>query len=102
MMRWVSGSMTCGRAEMTAPVSKNAALLGAVAILLGGFALSCSRSGGQRAASADQVEIDPNSIGGVVVNGGNAEAGVWVVAETDSLPTHFTRIVVTDDQGRFV
>ena len=30
------------------------------------------------------------------------EAGVWVIAETTELPTQFRRIVVTDDQGRYL
>ena len=30
------------------------------------------------------------------------EAGVWVIAETTDLPTKFIKIVVTDDQGRYV
>jgi hypothetical protein len=30
------------------------------------------------------------------------EAGVWVIAETKDLPTNFIKIVVTDDQGRFM
>ncbi len=30
------------------------------------------------------------------------EAGVWVIAETDALPTPYRKIVVTDDLGRFV
>ena len=29
------------------------------------------------------------------------EAGVWVIAETNDLPTNLIKIVVTDDQGRF-
>lgn len=33
---------------------------------------------------------------------GNAEAGVWVIAETDSLPTPYRKIVVTNDAGKFV
>tara|TARA_Y100000385_G_scaffold118161_1_gene123007 strand:+ start:4724 stop:6949 length:2226 start_codon:yes stop_codon:yes gene_type:complete len=41
-------------------------------------------------------------ISGIVISGDGEEAGVWVIAETDDLPTHFTKIVVTDDQGRFV
>ena len=50
------------------------------------------------------VQIDHVSIGGVVLNtdGRTPEAGVWVIAETSALPTHFRRIVVTDDRGRFV
>src|ERR671931_2639547 len=41
------------------------------------------------------------SIRGVVTNGRTAEAGVWVIAETEDLPTKFAKIVVTDDRGRF-
>jgi len=32
---------------------------------------------------------------------GTPEAGVWVIAETTSLPTPYRKIVVTDDSGRF-
>ena len=28
--------------------------------------------------------------------------GVWVIAETTDLPTKFAKIVVTDDQGRYL
>ena len=42
------------------------------------------------------------SIEGLVQSGNGNEAGVWVIAETDDLPTHFIKIVVTDDDGRFV
>ena len=50
------------------------------------------------------LKVDKSSIGGTVVNsnGGKAEAGVWVIAETKSLPAPFRKIVVTDDQGRFL
>ena len=48
------------------------------------------------------VAIDANDIGGVVASANGPEAGVWVIAETDSLPTRFVRTVVTDDQGRYV
>ena len=30
------------------------------------------------------------------------EAGVWVIAETRDLPTRYAKMVVTDDQGRYV
>src|SRR5690349_18373283 len=49
-----------------------------------------------------QVAIDGDDIGGVVRGPNGAEAGVWVIAETNELPTKFARIVVTDDQGRYV
>ena len=58
--------------------------------------------GGQQ--NVPGLTIDSRSIGGTVVNsnGGKAEAGVWVIAETASLPTPFRKIVVTDDQGRYL
>ena len=41
-------------------------------------------------------------ISGVVQGQQGPEAGVWVIAETNDLPTKLIKIVVTDDQGRFV
>jgi hypothetical protein len=41
-------------------------------------------------------------ISGVVQGRTGPEAGVWVIAETAGLPTHFIKIVVTDDDGRFL
>jgi len=41
-------------------------------------------------------------ISGVVRSAKGPEAGVWVVAETDDTPTKFRKIVVTDDQGRYL
>ena len=54
------------------------------------------------ANSAPAVAIDADDIGGVVRGPKGPEAGVWVIAETLDLPTRFIKIVVTDDQGRFV
>ena len=50
------------------------------------------------------VPVVKASISGVVLNSGTQlpEAGVWVIAETTSLPTPYRRIVVTDDLGRFL
>ena len=48
------------------------------------------------------VAIDPDDIGGTVTSANGPEAGVWVIAETSSLPTKFVRIVATDDQGRYL
>src|SRR5690242_12961617 len=53
-------------------------------------------------AAAQTVAIDSDDIGGVVASPKGPEAGVWVIAETNDLPTKFARIVVTDDQGRYV
>jgi hypothetical protein len=52
----------------------------------------------QQAAAA----IDGDDIGGVVRGPNGPEAGVWVIAETTELPTKFAKMVVTDDQGRYV
>lgn len=46
--------------------------------------------------------IDPDGISGRVVSSRGPEVGVWVIAETTDLPTEFSRIVVTGDDGRFV
>src|ERR1700729_3527801 len=48
------------------------------------------------------VAIGSNDIGGVVTGPHGPEAGVWVIAETHDLPTRYAKIVVTDDQGRYV
>ncbi len=48
------------------------------------------------------VAIDDDDIGGVVASENGPEAGVWVIAETADLGTRFSRIVVTDEQGRYV
>jgi len=46
--------------------------------------------------------IDADDIGGVVTGPKGPEAGVWVIAETRDLPVRYIKIVVTDDQGRYV
>jgi len=53
------------------------------------------------AASAGP-KLKANEIGGVVTSVKGPEAGVWVIAETTELPTRFAKIVVTDDQGRYL
>ena len=53
-------------------------------------------------ADATRVALDADDIGGVVRSSAGPEAGVWVIAETNDLPTKFRRIVVTDDRGRYV
>ena len=48
------------------------------------------------------INLKANDIGGVVTSSKGPEAGVWVIAETTDLPTKLAKIVVTDDQGRYV
>jgi len=52
--------------------------------------------------SSDQIVLDGDDIGGVVSSANGPEAGVWVIAETDVFDTFYAKIVVTDDQGRYV
>src|SRR5262245_29676783 len=51
---------------------------------------------------AQPVSIGATDVGGTVTSPNGAEAGVWVIAETDDLPTKFAKMVVTDDRGRYV
>jgi hypothetical protein len=46
--------------------------------------------------------VDADDVGGVVRSTKGPEAGVWVIAETKELPTPYVKIVVTDDQGRYL
>jgi hypothetical protein len=55
----------------------------------------------QQAAGA-AIHIGANDLGGVVTSAAGPEAGVWVIAETRDLPTRYAKMVVTDDQGRYV
>src|SRR5256885_1793404 len=65
-----------------------------------GTALFIAAPMGANAQPAAGVKAD--EIGGVVTGAKGPEAGVWVIAETKDLPTKYVRIVVTDDQGRFL
>src|SRR5207253_9755287 len=53
-------------------------------------------------SAQNTVAIDNDDIGGVVTGASGPEAGVWVIAETRDLPTRYAKMVVTDDQGRYV
>lgn len=65
-------------------------------------ALATLSSPGRAQTSPDAVSIDADDIGGVVTGPNGPEAGVWVIAETSALPTKYARMVVTDDQGRYL
>jgi len=68
-----------------------------IAVLL---TASPARLSGQQTTGG--VSIGANDLGGVVTSANGPEGGVWVIAETTELPTKFTKIVVTDDRGRYV
>src|SRR3954467_106294 len=83
--------------------TKRAACLGMMSASFA--ALMCAASmtpAAAQGAAGQQVRIDADDIGGAVTGAKGPEAGVWVIAETRDLPTKYVRIVVADDQGRFV
>jgi hypothetical protein len=59
------------------------------------------------ACQTQSVDIKPSpvtegdDIVGVVAGPKGPEVGVWVIAETNDLPTKYTKIVVTDERGRY-
>lgn len=72
-------------------------------VLIGSLSMALVLAGsvgvirGQRASTDSRGYIE-----GVVTSATGAEAGVWVIAETNDLPTKYAKIVVSDDQGRYV
>ena len=83
---------------MTKRVSYRGMVMICVAILLATVLIQL----GAQQPTAEKVRIGKDDIGGVVASGKGPEAGVWVIAETNDLPTKFVKIVVTDDLGRYV
>jgi hypothetical protein len=53
-------------------------------------------------AQGDTVPIDADDIGGIVTSAAGPEAGVWVIAETNDFQTRYAKIVVTDEDGRYL
>jgi hypothetical protein len=82
-------------------MNKKMSYLGILAITLAAV-LGIARSGHSAGKPAAEVKIVSDDIGGVVTSAKGPEAGVWVIAETKDLPTGYRKIVVTDDQGRYV
>jgi hypothetical protein len=68
--------------------------IGALLVLL-----ACA-GGGQAAAGDAQPAAD--EIRGKVTSAHGAEAGVWVIAETQDFQTRFAKIVVTDEAGQYL
>lgn len=73
------------------------------------FLTACQRntpsqveSSGGATQELTPIAMDADDIAGVVSSAAGPEAGVWVIAETNDLDTRFTRIVVTDDEGRYL
>ena len=64
--------------------------------------LAAASSAADAQQTAGGITVGDSDLGGVVRSAKGPEAGVWVIAETTDLPTKFAKIVVTDDQGRYV
>src|SRR6187431_2556829 len=77
-------------------------LLAGAPVALGIAALIAAFANTRPSTQPQAVPIDADDIGGIVTGRTGPEAGVWVIAETNDLPTKFVRIVVTDDRGRYV
>jgi hypothetical protein len=71
-------------------------------IAMGAILLLSFRGANARQFPGKAISIGSDDIGGVVTSGKGPEAGVWVIAETVDLPAKFVKIVVTDDQGRYL
>ncbi len=93
--------MTTARGLFSLPPARmraRAAMPFLAALSLAMTAAACGTSGDAPGGRADEGD----DIGGVVRGEAGPEAGVWVIAETHDLGTRFARIVVTDDEGRFL
>jgi streptogramin lyase len=78
-------------------------LLAVVTTVIFGFAgCGTPQPGSGQDAAGSGVAVGSADLGGVVTSTKGPEAGVWVIAETTDLPTKFTKIVVTDDQGGYL
>ena len=53
-------------------------------------------------AAYGEAGVAADEIHGTVMSAHGAEAGVWVIAETQDFQTRFAKIVVTDEAGRYL
>jgi len=84
-------------------MKRSVVLAMALCTLLLAFAIVRTQAGPRPAAvDASSVTVGATDIGGVVTSSKGAEAGVWVIALQENSPTKFGKIVVTDDQGRYL
>jgi hypothetical protein len=81
-------------------ITKKTSYLSALAIAVAAIIAACASEMVEQTGRA--ISIDSDDIAGVVTSAKGPEAGVWVIVETTTLPTRFTRSVVTDDQGRYL
>jgi hypothetical protein len=79
---------------------KATSVMSAVAATAIAVSIAAAPAEAQQGDSA--IKVGDKDFGGVVSGPSGPEAGVWVIAETDELPTKFAKIVVTDDRGRYL
>src|SRR5262245_30059610 len=94
-------SLNCSKNE-TEPSEAKELRLETVAHRLTVFAAALAFCVVTGPVSAGSITIDKDDIGGTVTSAKGVEAGVWVIAETNDLPTKFVKIVVTNDRGDYV
>jgi hypothetical protein len=82
--------------------NKRVAYVGLAGFAIAAVIAACAAQMGSAPSGAAAVSIDNDDIGGVVTSAKGPEAGVWVIVETHDLPTRYAKMVVTDDQGRYV
>ncbi len=80
----------------------SARAIGILAVACTALTAACVARNNVDTPESGSISIDDDDIAGVVTGPSGPEAGVWVIAETNDLPTKFVRIVVTDDQGRYL
>src|SRR5208282_6428738 len=81
--------------------SATMAAIGVAALLVAMLAVPLGRTSA-RQTSSKGIHIDNDDIAGTVTSSSGPEAGVWVIAETNDLPTRYIKEVVTDDRGRYL
>jgi hypothetical protein len=90
---------------MRAKRSLSFAAAAAAVIALMAFGATLGIGQGQEPAPAEPAPGSESATGfirGQVTSDNRPEAGVWVIAETNSLATPYRKIVVTNGQGRYV
>ena len=82
--------------------TKSRLYLSVAAIAIAGLLAASAVPLNAQQSAPPGVSVGATDLGGVVTGPRGPEAGVWVIAETTDLPTKFAKMVVTDDQGRYV
>ncbi len=81
---------------------RTSVLIGGLIILGAGAYYFTQQDTDMAGGGGANIMMDADDIAGVVMGPNGPEAGAWVIAETDDLPTKFIRTVITDDEGRYL